>query len=125
MHGIVNACFGSASKENKSVLKIVVRGMAVMLVAVALTLFGPGLIAVKDHVFRDVDVQKRLPTEAGLSLQAYTTQYNLLNNSIVSLREELNSLTDARQQKDFDFYIHLLEERQKELLNLQPSVFAK
>lgn len=111
--------------EDATQLKLVAKGMIVMLVAAGLTLFAPGFIAVKDRVFQDADVQARLPASAARSLQAYTTQQNLLKNNVAGLRGDLDALTDPRQQKDFDFYVQLLTERQKELADLQPPIFAK
>lgn len=124
MHRILVDYLGVGFLENRSPLKIVVHGIVVTLTAIGLTLFVPGLVAVKDRVFNDADVQARLPASAGHSLQAYIIRRDSLNNSIISLRENLDSIHDPAQQKDFDFYVHLMEERRQELTNLQPPIFA-
>jgi hypothetical protein len=106
-------------------IKVVVKGMLVMLAAVGLTLFAPGLIAVRGRVFQDADVREKLPVEARRSLNAYIEEESALKNNIVNLHKKLDSLAEPRQQSDLDFYTHLSTERQRELANLEPPVFAK
>lgn len=125
MRRLFDVTLGFGCLENDAPLTVVAKGMTVVLVAAVLTLFVPGLIAVRDHVFLDTEIQGKLPPSAARSLQVYSAQRSRLSSSVVSLSENLDLLGDPHQQKDFDFYVHVLDERQKEPAKLQPPVFTK
>ena len=125
MRRVMTLFAGDGSEHNSSdVLRLIIRGMIILLAAFVITVFVPGLIAAKDKVFYDIDVRAKLPDTASRSLSGYEDQKRRLSESVTSLRKDLDSLNDASQQRDFDFYVHLLEERQNELTAVRPSIFV-
>jgi hypothetical protein len=98
--------------------------MGIGLVAVVLTLLLPGMTAEVDGVFYDSGVRSKLPRDAAGILNAFEKQRSMLGQSVNSLQTELDSINDKKQQKDFDFYLHLLEERHQELADLRPPIFV-
>jgi hypothetical protein len=98
--------------------------MGIGLISAILTLFLPGAIATFDGVFYDSGVRNKLPSEAATSLGVFERQRSMLQRSVTSIQTNLDAINDKDQQRDFDFYIHLLDERQQELNNLRPPIFV-
>jgi hypothetical protein len=60
---------------------------------------------------RDADVRAKLPPSAANALKEYEARRQVLTESIEGLHKHLDSINDVQLQKEFDFYLHSLEER--------------
>jgi hypothetical protein len=102
---------------------LVGRGMIVVLVAISMTVFIPGIIASHEKVFLDGDIRSRLPASAAASLQKYEAEKLAQSQSVANIKEHLHAINDPTQFKELAFYTQLLEQKQKETTSSKPPLY--
>ena|ERR1039457_4945345 len=118
-------------------LASILRAMCVVLASVAIALFVPGIIALRDKVFYDNDVRLKVLAltdpasnpQMGFGdqkgkLLAYEQQRKRLNDGIASLQQQIDSFNNVSQKEELDFFVHLLNQRNQELASLRPPIFT-
>lgn len=116
--------YDERASQSDNLLNLVFRGICVVLGCILLTLFLPGIIAHRNGVFYSADVAKRLPADASDRLRSFEGDKARLEANISALRQQLASVNNPAQQREFDFFTKAIAERRRELTALEPPVFT-
>lgn len=104
-------------------VSIVMRGMIVVLVSIALTVFIPGTIAMRERVFLDSDIRAKLPGPPSALLDKYDVGRQAKEQELADVKKHLYAINDASQTRELDFYTRLLQQKTTETSASRPPLY--